>query len=177
MEQPKWVPSWKVTKIAIGEIILVRQRPGGLKQHVQNLPSLARKTVAQVLHKHLYLQSLAGNPKHWMSSPHGFTMGFFLVSRNCFRGLPFSIWEKCVNMIHSRFFFLLDIAHYRNTNHHITMYPTLTVSIQYLWAHHKHEWFYCDFKDPCPEGNVVSVQNIRKRWSKGNYVEHTRHLP
>lgn len=57
--------SWLETyEVATEVILLVRRRQGGLKQHVPNLPSLARKGVAQVLHKHLYLLSLGSNPKH-----------------------------------------------------------------------------------------------------------------
>lgn len=175
MEQSKWVPNWKLMKIAIGGILLVKQRQGGLKQHVQNLPSLARKRVAQVLRKHLYLEPLVSNPKHWMSSPHRFTMGFFLVSRNCFLGLPFSIWEKRVNVIHSQFFFLLDTAELQNTTSPCTLlFPntfhpirisTLQTWVILLWFQRSLPGGNCSF---CAERQEKSNEGIM--W--GQYKKH-----
>lgn len=140
-------------------ILFVRERRGGSKQHVLNLPSLARSRVAQVLRKHLYLQSPAGNPKHWMSSPHRFTMCwiFFFwflgtVFEDCqyeknvwtWGTVPsFFSWSLPDNEIEiEKVLYVTTCPTFPNTFHPV---PISTL---------QHEGSYCDFEDPCLEGTA-----------------------
>lgn len=144
-------------KTATEGILFVRQRQWGLKQHVPNLPSLARSRVAQVLHKHLYLQSPAGNPKPWMSSPHHFTMCcifFFWFLGTVFEDCQYekNVWTW--GAVPSFFSWSPPDSEIEKASC-VTACPTFPntfhpIPISTL----QHEGSYCDFEDPCLEGTA-----------------------